>query len=121
MPNQRPSPAASTPAVPRLGALPTLALILSLLGAALSLVTLFIHNRLAESQGTYTSFCDVSAELSCDVVLGSSYATFLGFPVAGWALASYVASAALALALLRGSTALLPRIASAFVALTGAM
>ena len=121
MPSHRPNPAAATPAAPRLGALPTLALILSVLGAGLSLVTLFIHNRLAESQGTYTSFCDVSAELSCDVVLGSSYATFLGVPVAAWALASYVATAGLAFALLRAGPALLPRIANAFIALTGAM
>ena len=54
-------------------------------------------------------------------MLGSSYATFLGVPVAGWALASYVATAGLAFALLRGASAMLPRIASAFIALTGAM
>jgi protein-disulfide isomerase len=121
MPSQPRNPAASAPAVPRLGALPTLALILSALGAALSLVTLYIHNRLAADQGDYTSFCDVSAELSCDLVLGSGYASFLGIPVAGWALASYAASALLAFALLRAGAEMLPRIATAFVALTGAM
>jgi protein-disulfide isomerase len=84
-------------------------------------VTLFIHDRLAESQGDYTSFCDVSAELSCDVVLGSSYASFLGIPVAGWALASYVATAALAVALHRPDRIPLPRVATGLVALTGAM
>jgi protein-disulfide isomerase len=84
-------------------------------------VTLFIHDRLAESQGDYTSFCDVSSELSCDVVLGSSYATFLGIPVAGWALASYAATAALSFALLRAGAAAIPRIATGLVALTGAM
>ena len=55
MPSHRLNPAAATPAAPRLGALPTLALILSVLGAGLSLVTLFIHNRLAESQGLRVS------------------------------------------------------------------
>lgn len=107
--------------MPHLGALPTLALILSVLGGALSVVTLFIHDRLAASQGDYTSFCDVSAELSCDVVLGSPWATFLGVPVAGWALASYLACTVLAIALMRAGVDLLPRVATAFVALTGAM
>lgn len=121
MPAQRRSSAAPSTATPRLGALPTLALVLSAIGAALSAVTLFIHDRLAASQGDYTSFCDVSAELSCDVVLGSSYATFLGIPVAGWGLASYFAAAALAFALIRASADVLPKIAAAFLALTAAM
>jgi protein-disulfide isomerase len=84
-------------------------------------VTLFIHDRLAASQGDYTSFCDVSAELSCDVVLGSTYATFLGIPVAGWGLVSYAVAAGLAFALSRASVDVLPKIAAAFLGLTGAM
>ena len=82
---------------------------------------LFIHQELASSQGSYTSFCDITEGMSCDVVLGSPYAAFLGIPVGGWALLSYVVSAFLALYLMRGSAQNRFRAATALVALTGAM
>jgi protein-disulfide isomerase/uncharacterized membrane protein len=91
--------ASLAPAAPRIGSLPTLAVILSALGAALGAVVLFIHHQIAASQGAYTSFCDISAEVSCDVVLGSTYAHFLGLPVAGWGALSFLAAGAIALAL----------------------
>jgi protein-disulfide isomerase len=84
-------------------------------------MAVFIHYRLAASQSEYTSFCDISAHLSCDAVLGSSYAKVLGIPVAGWAIGAYVALAGLALALAsaRGDARL--RVASGFAALSGSV
>src|SRR5581483_1528412 len=91
--------ASLAPAAPRIGSLPTLAVILSVVGAALGALVLFIHHRMAASQGAYTSFCDISERMSCDVVLGSSYATLLGVPVAGWGMLAFLAAGAIALAL----------------------
>ncbi len=65
------------------------------LDAALSLVMLYIHAQLHATGGTYTSFCNVSNRVNCDAVLGSQYALLGGFPVALWALATYVALAGL--------------------------
>lgn len=113
--------ASLAPAAPRIGSLPTLAVILSALGVALGALTLFIHHQMAASQGAYTSFCDVSARLSCDVVLGSSYSSLLGVPVAAWGTLSYLVSGAMALALAgtRGDARL--RVALTLAATTGAM
>ncbi len=122
MPSRR-SPA-SPPATPRLGALPTLTLILSALGAAVSVVTLVIHHRLSAGQSGYTSFCDVSERLSCDAVLGSAYAQVLGLPVAVWGLAGYLGAAAIGVWLLRAAAQRsedAARAATALVAFTGAM
>ncbi|MFM7142843.1 MAG: thioredoxin domain-containing protein [Alphaproteobacteria bacterium] len=91
------------PATQNIGALPTVALILSGLGAALGAVILFIHHRMAASQGAYTSFCDVSAKVSCDVVLGSVYANVLGLPVALWGVLACLAAGALAWAVGRST------------------
>jgi protein-disulfide isomerase/uncharacterized membrane protein len=99
-PARRTAPLAPA-APPRIGSLPTLAVILSVVGAALGALVLLIHHRIAASQGTYTSFCDLSQRVSCDVVLGSSYATLLGIPVAGWGMGAYLVAGATALALAR--------------------
>src|SRR5215471_11946592 len=109
------------PAALSLGTLPTVAAILSAVGLALGGVVLFIHHRLAASQGAYISFCDISAKLSCDVVLGSSYANVLGIPVAAWGTASYLVAGAMALALpgTRGDARL--RVAATLAGFTGAM
>lgn len=84
-------------------------------------MVLYIHHRISAGQGAYTSFCDVSEELSCDVVLASSYASVLGIPVAGWALLSYVIVGALAFSLrgARGEARL--RSAATLLAFTVAM
>jgi protein-disulfide isomerase/uncharacterized membrane protein len=116
----RRSPAA-TPAAPEIGSLPTVALILSILGAALCAVVLYIHHQLSSGQGAYTSFCDVSAHVSCDVVLASTYANVLGVPVGGWALAAYAVVAALALSLRGGRGEARVRSAATLVAFTAAM
>jgi protein-disulfide isomerase len=77
----------STPAT---GMLPVAAIVLSILGIALGVTGLYIHQEIASSQGAYSSFCDVNQEMSCDAVLGSSHATFLGTPVASWGILGWL-------------------------------
>jgi len=120
MSTARRSPAASK-AAPDIGFLPTLAIVLAALGAALSAVLLYIHHQLAGGQGGYTSFCDVSSNLSCDVVLASSYAKFLGIPVAGWALGAYLVTAALAFSLRHARSEARARAAATLAAFTATM
>src|SRR5512140_3527795 len=96
-PGRRPG----TPAI-AVGPTPTTAaeralLVALALGAALSLVILYVHTQLVASEGGYTSFCNVSSRVNCDVVLTSAYGTLLGVPVAAWALLTYVALAVLLL------------------------
>ncbi len=84
-------------------------------------VVLFIHQQLAASQGAYTSFCDISEGMSCDAVLGSTFANFLGVPVGAWALVAYLGAGALAVYLMRaGEKERLP-VATSLLGLTGAM
>jgi protein-disulfide isomerase len=61
------------------------------LSVAVALVQLYVHARIVATSGAYTSFCHVNATLDCDAVMASSYGVLLGIPMAGWALASYVA------------------------------
>ncbi|MEW6268592.1 MAG: vitamin K epoxide reductase family protein [Thermodesulfobacteriota bacterium] len=112
---------AATSAAPAIGFLPTLAIILSVLGAALCAVVLYIHHQISAGQGGYTSFCDLSSTLSCDVVLASSYATVLGIPVAGWALGAYLVTGALAVSLVKGRGEARARAAATLAAVTAAM
>src|SRR5256885_5816932 len=58
------------------------ALAVALAGAALSALTVFVHQRIASDAG-YTSFCNLGGAINCDVVLGSRYGSLLGVPVAG--------------------------------------
>ena len=57
--------------------------ILALAAVALiaSLTALYVHYRMLRDP-TYTSFCDVSATVSCEAVLQSPFARVLGVPVA---------------------------------------
>jgi len=79
-------------------------LALALIGLAVGGTIAWVHAQLA-SQPAYTSFCNVSQTVNCDVVLSSSYADFVGLPVAWWAIASYALQAALALVVLRSERA----------------
>lgn len=54
-------------------------------------------------------------------MLASSYATVLGIPVAGWALAAYVVTGALAFSLAKGRGEARARAAATLAAVTGAM
>src|SRR5437763_10157702 len=73
-----------------------LALVLALAGAALSTVTVIVHERLASGSG-YTGFCNLGGVVNCDAVLQSRFGVVLGVPVAAWGLAAFAAGAALAL------------------------
>ncbi|MCC6849410.1 MAG: thioredoxin domain-containing protein [Deltaproteobacteria bacterium] len=81
------------PAHPRAHAGRTVALervlwILIGLSAAVTLVQLFLHARLAATHGSYTSFCHVNSTVNCDAVLMSPYSVLLGVPMAAWGLLS---------------------------------
>ena len=54
---------------------------LALLGLGVSVTALVVHYRLMTDPG-YASFCDISATVSCQQVLASSYATVKGIPIA---------------------------------------
>ncbi|MBI2188968.1 MAG: hypothetical protein HYU37_17860, partial [Acidobacteria bacterium] len=55
---------------------------LSAFGLAASVAALYVHYRLL-ADPSYTSFCDVSATVSCEAVLTSQYGYLFGVPVAG--------------------------------------
>lgn len=59
--------------------------VLAIAGIATSVVIHVVAGRLATDVG-YTSFCNVNANVNCDVVLGSHYATFAGVSVSTWSL-----------------------------------
>jgi len=72
-----------------------LALAVALAGVVVSAVTLYIDQRLASDAG-FTSFCNISQNVNCDVVLGSRYGRFLDIPVPVWSLLAFGVGAALA-------------------------
>src|SRR4051794_20737856 len=56
-------------------------LILAAIALAASIAALYVHYRIVQDP-SYSSFCDVSETVSCEAVLESAYASFLGIPVA---------------------------------------
>jgi uncharacterized membrane protein len=68
-----------------------------------SAVILHVSHQLASVEG-YTSFCNVSSTVNCDVVLGSTWSTFLGLSVAVWAIGVFALGALLALPGAMGAT-----------------
>jgi uncharacterized membrane protein/protein-disulfide isomerase len=58
-----------------------LILVLAAVALAASVASLYVHYQLYRDP-SYTSFCDVSATVSCEAVLQSRYATMFGVPVA---------------------------------------
>ena len=59
----------------------TLILALAVLALGASLAALYVHYRLL-ADPNYTSFCDVSATVSCEALYESAYGTIAGVPVA---------------------------------------
>ena len=59
----------------------TLILALAVLALGASLAALYVHYRML-ADPTYTSFCDVSATVSCEALYESAYGTVAGVPVA---------------------------------------
>jgi protein-disulfide isomerase/uncharacterized membrane protein len=72
------------------------AVVLALIGVAVSAVILHVSHQLSSVEG-YTSFCNVSSAVNCDVVLGSAWSMFLGLSVAVWAIGAFTLGAMLAL------------------------
>lgn len=63
--------------------------LLALIGLAVSVLIAVVHSRLA-TDVNYASFCNVSATVNCDVVLGSRYARLGGVAVSTWAMLYYL-------------------------------
>src|SRR5689334_3585200 len=57
------------------------ALLCALVGLGVSVAAAYVHYHML-SDPTYTSFCDVSATVSCTAVYSSRFGTFRGIPVA---------------------------------------
>jgi len=66
-------------------------LVLALIGIITSGLLLNIHYDIQKFGFEHESFCAFSETNNCDVVAASSYATFLGLPVAGLSLLYYIA------------------------------
>ncbi len=59
----------------------SLILVFASLALAASVASLYVHYQIL-ADPSYTSFCDVSATVSCEAVLTSQYGTVFGVPVA---------------------------------------
>jgi len=67
---------------------------LALVGVVLAVTLSYVHSQIDRHAGAYTSFCNVNDSINCDRVLTSAFATFLGLPLAWFALLAYAALAA---------------------------
>ncbi len=85
-------------AAPASRALPAALLLLALAGIGVAVDLWLIHER-AKAGGT--SFCDVSATVSCTDVARSKYAVLFGVPIAAWGALAYLTIAGLAATALR--------------------
>ena len=88
---------APAPAAPARGAL-QVALAAALAGLVLSVILVRLHGQ---AHAGMSSFCDLSATVSCDRVALSRYSVMFGLPVAVWGVMGYGLAAALAAAGLR--------------------
>jgi len=73
--------------------------VIALIGLAIAADLAYLHLQLV-ANSAYTSWCNVNETLSCNAVLASEYAVFLGMPIAYAAVVTYVGFAAGALAML---------------------
>ena len=64
------------------------ALLCCLVGLSLSILLEKIHFKI-HIDPSYHSFCSFDRRVNCDVVARSSYAVFLGLPVAAWGIFAY--------------------------------
>src|SRR5262245_24502184 len=79
------------------------AVVLALVGVAVSAVTFHVAHQVASVEG-YTSFCNLGGVINCDAVLTSKWGNFLGLPVPLWAIGVFTLGALLALPGALGST-----------------
>jgi uncharacterized membrane protein/protein-disulfide isomerase len=80
------------------------ALICALVGLAASGTAAYVHYHMLRDP-TYTSFCDVSATMSCTQVYASRFGTFQGVPVAIFGAIWFALATLLSVAALTGRTA----------------
>jgi len=69
----------------------TITSLLLLVGVVVSLVSLKHHTLLQYGWQAEPSFCNLGESFNCDAVNASEWSVFLGFPVAAWGLAYYLA------------------------------
>jgi protein-disulfide isomerase/uncharacterized membrane protein len=79
-------------------------LVLGCIGLGISIVTEVVHSRLASNPG-YTSFCNISTTVNCDVVMGSRYALLAGVSVSLWAILYYLTVGVVIVGLVRTTRA----------------
>jgi protein-disulfide isomerase len=79
------------------------AVVLALVGVAVSVLTFHVTRQLASVDG-YTSFCNLGGVVNCDAVLTSRWGSFLGLPVPLWAIAVFTLGLVLALPGALGAT-----------------
>ncbi len=72
------------------------AVVLALVGVAVSALTLYETQQL-ESVAGYTTFCNLGGAVNCDTVLTSRWGKFLGLPVSLWSMGVFGLGAVLAL------------------------
>src|SRR5574341_353543 len=74
--------------------------LLGAVGLGVSVAIEVVHRRLT-ADVNYASFCNVNANVNCDVVLGSRYALLGGVSVALWAILYYAGVLGIAAAIAR--------------------
>ncbi|HEV7733815.1 MAG TPA: thioredoxin domain-containing protein [Candidatus Binatia bacterium] len=72
------------------------ALVIALVGVAVSAFTLHVSRSILADAG-YTSFCNLGGVVNCDAVLSSRWGTFADVPVSVWAIGVFVLGGLLAL------------------------
>jgi len=61
-------------------------------GVATSVDLTYIHFKVASSDGSYKSFCNINETINCDAVAQSEFSTFFGIPIAILGMATYLFS-----------------------------
>lgn len=67
-----------------------LSLWLSIVGAAISFVSLYHHVMVTGGFAKGPSFCTINKSIDCDAIVRSSYSEFLGIPLGAWGLIFYL-------------------------------
>ena len=65
-------------------------LLLSVLGAVLSLYLVYHHENVVGGYNIGQSFCNIGESFNCDEVAKNSYSSFFGFPVAAFGLCYFL-------------------------------
>lgn len=71
--------------------------LLALSGLALSITSLYEHVSLASGFASAPAFCNLGGDFNCELVLGSSWSTIFGIPLAVYGITFYIALVLIAL------------------------